>query len=169
MPTLVVPAAPSDESVVRNLAQLYAYDFAEIMGWDLPDSGRFPDGIVDGCFEGGHRNPFLLRDDGRLAGFAIVDTRSRLTGAHGVRDMAEFFVARTARRRGVGSAAALTLFERFGGTWEVRQTARNTAAVAFWRKVIDRYTSGRFDESIHDTPRWRGPVQTFVCPPAAPA
>ncbi len=166
LPTTVVPAAPADEPVLRNLAQLYAYDFAELMGWELPDGGRFPDDIVDGCFDGGHRHPFLLRAGDRLAGFAIVDTRSRLTGDDGVRDMAEFFVARTARRRGVGSAAARALFDRFGGRWEVRQTARNTAALAFWRDVIGRYTGGRFDEAIHDCPRWRGPVQTFVCPGA---
>lgn len=124
MPTTVVPAAPPDEPVLRNLAQLYAYDFAEI---------------------------------------------SRLTGDDGVRDMAEFFVARTARGRGVGARAARSLFERFGGHWEVRQTASNSAALAFWRNVIGRYTGGHFEESIHDGPRWRGPVQTFVCPSSAPA
>ena len=52
MVTTVSPASASEESVLRNLAQLYAYDFADIMGWDIPDSGRFPDAIVDGCFDG---------------------------------------------------------------------------------------------------------------------
>lgn len=162
MATTVTPATEADEPVLRNLAQLYAYDFAEIMGWDLPESGRFPDTIVDGCFDGGHRHAFLVRVDGRLAGFAIVETRSRLTGDEDVRDMAEFFVARTFRRTGVGADAARALFDRFGGRWEVRQTERNAAATAFWRAVIGRHTGGRFEESVHDGPRWRGPVQTFV-------
>lgn len=168
MPTTVTPATAAEEPVLRNLAQLYAYDFGEVMGWDIPDSGRFPDGIIDGCFDGAHRQAFLLRVDGRLAGFAIVDTRSRLTGDEGVRDMAEFFVARRYRGRGVGAEAARVLFERFGGRWEVRQTDGNGPALAFWRKVIARYTGGRFEESVHDGPRWRGPVQSFVCPPATP-
>lgn len=99
METTVRPASPSDESVLRNLAQLYAYDFAEIMGWNIPGSGRFPDAIVDGCFDGGRRHPFLLHAAGALAGFAIVDTRSRLSGDQAIRDMAEFFVARTVARR----------------------------------------------------------------------
>jgi predicted acetyltransferase len=160
----VTPATAVDEPVLRNLVQLYAYDFAEIAGWEIPDSGRFPDEIIDGCFSDACRHPFLLRIDGRLAGFAIVDTRSRLTDDPGVRDVAEFFVARPKRGRGVGAEAARILFDRFGGRWEVRQTTRNTAAIAFWRKVIERYTGGRFEESMHDGPRWRGPVQTFVCP-----
>jgi len=164
METSVSPASAADESVLRNLAQLYAYDFADIMGWDIPDTGRFPDAIVDGCFDGGHRHAFLLRAGERLAGFAIVDTRSRLSGDGDVRDMAEFFVARTVRRRGVGAAAARALFDRFGGRWEVRQTAQNTAALAFWRTVIANYTGGAFTESFHRSPAWTGPVQTFVCP-----
>lgn len=164
MVTTVSPAAASEESVLYNLAQLYAYDFADIMGLDIPDSGRFPDRMVDGCFGGGHRHPFLMRADGRLAGFAIIDTRSRLTGDDGIRDMAEFFVARPLRGRGVGAAAACALFDRFGGRWEVRQTDRNAAALAFWRSVITAYTGGAFSESFHDSPAWRGPVQTFICP-----
>jgi predicted acetyltransferase len=134
------------------------------MGWDIPDSGRFPDGIVDGCFDGGRRHPFLLRVDGRLAGFAIVDSGSRLSGDQGVFDMAEFFVARTARRRGVGAAAARALFDHFGGRWEVRQTAENLPALAFWRAVIADYTGGTFTESFIETDIWHGPVQSFVCP-----
>ena len=164
MDTTVCPASAADESVLRNLAQLYAYDFAEIMGWDIPDTGRFPDAIVDGCFDDGHRHAFFLRAGGHLAGFAIVDTRSRLSGDEDVRDMAELFVARTVRRRGVGSAAARALFDRFGGRWEVRQTASNHAALAFWRAVIADYTGGAFTESFLETDRWHGPVQTFVCP-----
>ena len=164
MATVVEMLEPADEPVLRQLAQLYAYDFAEIMGWDLPDSGRFPDDIVDGCFAREGRHGFLLRTGGRLAGFAIVDSCSRLTGEAGVHDMAEFFVARTARGRGVGADGACALFDRFGGRWEVRQTERNQAALAFWRKVIGRYTAGSFVESVLDTERWRGTVHAFTCP-----
>ena len=167
MQITVLPAAPVDEPVIRNLVQLYAYDFAEPMGWELPDSGRFPDTIVDGCFdEAQRRRPFLLRVDGRLAGFAIVDLRSHLTDDASVRDVAEFFVARNHRRRGVGDVAARALFDRFGGRWEVRQKEKNAGAIAFWRKVIGRYTNGRFAESFHDDARWCGPVQSFTCPSA---
>lgn len=164
MVTTVSPAAASDENVLRNLAQLYAYDFAAIMRWDIPDSGRFPDAIVDGCFADDRRHPFLLRSDSRLAGFAVVDTRSRLSGDHAIRDMAEFFVARPLRRRGVGAAAARALFDRFGGRWEVRQTAENAPALTFWRAVIADYTAGAFTESFLDSPAWRGPMQSFTCP-----
>ena len=164
MEIMVVEATAADELVLRNLVQFYAYDFAEIAGWEIPESGRFADAIVDGCFDGGHRHPFLVRVDGRLAGLAIVETRSQLSGEDGIRDVAELFVARRFRGRGVGDVVACALFDRFGGRWEVRQTTANVGATAFWRKVIGRYTDGRFEESIRSDDRWRGPVQTFVCP-----
>ena len=43
----------------------------------------------------------------------------------------------------------------------MREVARNTPAQAFWRKVIARYTGGRFIEVVCDDEQWRGPVQRF--------
>ena len=107
------------------------------------------------------RHPFLIRVDGKLAGFALVNARSRLTGDDGVHDLAEFFVLRRYRRRGVGERAAAWLFERFRGRWEVRQKPENLAATAFWRRVIGRHTGERFEDVLWDDERWRGPVQRF--------
>ena len=53
------------------------------------------------------------------------------------------------------------LFDRFPGRWEVRQKAENSRAIAFWRRVIDRYTGGRFEEEVLADERWHGPVQRF--------
>jgi predicted acetyltransferase len=50
-------------------------------------------------------------------------------------DVAEFFVVRSARRSGVGSAAALALFDMFPGAWEVRIRRANPAALKFWAGV----------------------------------
>jgi hypothetical protein len=41
----------------------------------------------------------------------------------------------------------------------VREKTENLAATAFWRRVIGRYTGGRFEEVVLDDERWRGPVQ----------
>ncbi len=62
--------------------------------------------------------------------------------------LAEFFVTASARRLGVGANAATLIFSRFAGRWEVIEFLRNTGAVAFWRNVIGKYTSGRFREAV---------------------
>jgi predicted acetyltransferase len=157
-------AAERERPVLAALLQLYLYDFTVFMPWDVGEGGRFGEGALDGCWADPRRHPFLFRVGGRLAGFAIVDRGSRLTGDSGVWDMGEFFVLRKYRRRGVGERAARVLFARFPGRWEVRQLAANTGATAFWRAVIGRYAGGRFEELRREEPG-RGPVQRFVSAP----
>jgi predicted acetyltransferase len=155
-------AKVEERPVLEALLQLYAYDFSEVLGIDVDGDGRFRVPSLDPYWTDPRCHPFVIRVAGQLAGFALVQERSRLTGDEAVRDMAEMFVMRRYRRHGVGERAASHLFERFGGRWEVRQKAENQAATAFWRRVIDRYTGGRFEEELVDDARWRGPVQRFV-------
>ena len=158
----VVAAERSDHGVIRNLMELYAYDFSEIEGFDVEENGRFPHYPLDAYWQDPLRQPFLIRADGRLAGFSLVHGRSRLSGAEGVWDMAEFFVLRKYRRGGVGTEAAHRIFASHPGPWEVRQRASNAGATAFWRRAIGAYTSSKFTEVVLDDERWRGPVQTFT-------
>jgi predicted acetyltransferase len=94
-------------------------------------------------------------------GFALVQPGSYLSADPSVFDMAEFFVLRRYRRKGVGECVAAWLFDRFAGTWEVREKANHTAAIAFWRRTIGRYTGDRFEDFALDDERWHGQVQRF--------
>lgn len=160
----VYEAVASDAPLLRNLGELYAYDFSEILGIELNDAGRFDPNLWGGCWKaaGGARTPYLLRVDQHLAGFAILARGSRLTEAPDVHDVAEFFVVRRYRRRGVGLRAAAELFRLRPGRWEVRERHSNVAARAFWRKAIGEYTAGVFEESLVVDEQWHGWVQRFV-------
>jgi predicted acetyltransferase len=154
-------ATHEDDPVLVRLFQLYSYDFSEILGLEIGDDGVFTAGRrPSGYWTGPRYRPFLLRAGGHLAGFAIVGAESWLTG-DALWDMDQFFVLRRHRCAGVGARAATLLFDAFPGRWEVREEAGNAAAQAFWRKVIERYTGGRFEETILDDARWHGPVQRF--------
>ena len=155
-------ASKAERPTLDNLMQLYIYDWSELRPLDVGDDGRFPDYPLDAYWQDSWRHPLLLRVDGRLAGFALVSEGSRLTGAPGVFDMAEFFVMRRFRRKRVGLAAAAAAFDRFKGPWEIRQHDENTAATAFWRSAIDRYTGGNYREVRWDDRAWTGPVQMFT-------
>ncbi len=78
--------------------------------------------------------------------------------------MAELFVMRRYRRKGVGRAAAFAAFDRFEGAWEIRQRTENVAATAFWRRAIDRYTNGKYTEHALNDSTWIGLVQRFLSP-----
>ena len=151
----IAPIGATEDDVLAALLQLYVYDFSEALALDVGDDGRFRVPPTEG------RDAFLVRVDGKLAGFALHQGKSRISGEAGVHDVAELFVLQRYRRSGVGEHAARWLFDRFPGRWEVRQRAENARAIAFWRRVIDRYTAGRFDEEVLSDERWHGPVQRF--------
>lgn len=153
-------AGPGDRARLAAMFELYVYDFSELLGLDVGDDGRFRVPPLDAYWTHPRRHAFLVRVDEKLAGFALVHEGSRLS-VDDVFDVAEFFVMRRYRRRGVGEQAARWLFDRFRGRWEVRQKKENVVATAFWRRVLGRYTGGRFDEVLLDDDRWRGPVQRF--------
>jgi predicted acetyltransferase len=148
---------PEGIPVLQNLAAFYVYDLSEFMGWDCPESGLFGARGEDEWY-GASFDHYLLRVGGRLAGFAIVERLSESDF-----DMAEFFILRKFRGQGVGRKVAESLFDRYPGRWRVRELSENTAAQAFWRRVIGAYTRGSFTESREIFSGWPEPevVQRF--------
>ena len=140
--------ARDDAAVVSNLFELYAHDMSEFVGLDVDDAGRFaiPASIASywDAAEVSRRHPFVVRADGKLAGFALVRQIAQDPPTH---DMGEFFVLRKYRRTGLGRRVACDLFDRFPGRWEVRELPANVAAQRFWRRTIEDYTRGAFTET----------------------
>lgn len=147
--------------VLRQLLQLYAHDFSEILGLEVGDDGRFAEPSLDSYWQDPRREPYFIRAGGKLAGFALVHRGSRLSSDADVWDMAEFFVLRRYRRTGVGTRAAHEVFAAHPGKWEVRQKRENVAALDFWRRAIGAYGDGKFREAELGDERWRGTVQSF--------
>ncbi|SRR5581483_2939335 len=125
----VIEAREADRSVLRHLLELYRYDFSEFDGADVDEHGEFGYRYLDNYWTEPDRHPYLIRSDGKWAGFALVRSGDP-------NDMAEFFVLRKYRRSGVGRDAAHAVLRRFPGRWTVRQLLTNTAASAFWRAAI---------------------------------
>jgi predicted acetyltransferase len=129
------PITRDQAPVLRNLFELYVHDFSEYVPIDLQPSGRFDVPVGDQWWAREDHFPFFIRASGKLGGFALVRRGSRVSAATDVMDVAEFFVLRGARRHGVGSAAAVALFDMFPGAWEIRIRRANPAALKFWVRV----------------------------------
>jgi len=145
--------------------ELYLYDFSEFDQADIGQLGLYNYPHLEKYWSEPHRHPFFIRVDEHLAGFVLV-TRYNIIGVgYDYWVMAEFFVMRKYRRHGIGQTVAHQIFDRFPGPWQVAQLQENTSAIAFWRKVIDRYTAGKYKEYILQDGRWHGPIQVFYSPP----
>jgi len=157
-----------DKQVFSNLLQLYLYDSSEYDGWDITEHGFFRYGFVDHYWTEDGRHPFFIRANGRLAGLAMVRTIEGPTPNDTYYSMAEFFVMRKYRGKGVGKQAALKLLDMFSGKWHIGQTHGNKPAQVFWNKLISDYTGGDFTEEElpdEDFPWMKGPVQKLVSKP----
>jgi predicted acetyltransferase len=160
----VLPAAAEEEPVLANLLELYAHDFSEIIDLRLRPDGRFGCPELSRYWQEEGRFPFLVRVGGFLAGFALVAKGSRVSGDPRVWDMAEFFVVRGYRKRGIGAAAAREIWRRFPGAWEVRVMEDNHPARAFWSAAAGAFTHSRAEGVITELQGKRWEVFSFVSP-----
>ncbi len=135
----VIPAAPDQEPILANLLELYAHDFSEFHNLELGPDGRFGYKHLSLYWREPGRYPFLAKVDGQLAGLVLVKRMEEGSGNEVVWDMAEFFVVRGYRRRGIGTGVAHEVWRRFPGRWQVRVMESNGAAHRFWTQAISEF------------------------------
>lgn len=151
-----------DKSVLRQLLELYAYDFSEYDDADVNEHGLYGYTYFDHYWTEPDRHPFFIKVDGKLAGFVLINEYCYVATAPGTRSIAEFFVMRKYRRRGVGKAAALMIFDQFPGEWEVIQHGGNRPSQLFWEQVIAELTGGNFRQEAAQTEWWTGQALLFA-------
>ena len=148
----VVPAAPEQEPVLANLLELYAYDFSEFRDIEIGPDGRFGYRRLPLYWSEAGRHPFLVKVNEKLAGLILVKRGSEISGDANPWDMAEFFILRGYRKRGIGTEAAHQVWKQFTGPWEVRVMESNSQALRFWENAISKFTG----ETIRPTRLERG-------------
>jgi predicted acetyltransferase len=130
----------------------------------LDDLAPLNTGLFPTLGEVGHREPdqltrwfadpaaqlLLVLNEQKPAGFAMVTPGGPVSQGAVRTDyrMAEFFITRPQRRRGVGRQAVRLILDRFAGSWEIIEYLRNPGAVSFWRKVVANYTGGNYEERV---------------------
>ena len=67
-----------------------------------------------------------------MAGFALVIEECPVTARRACFFMAEFFVLKAYRRRGVGRRAADTIISSHPGLWHIGVIEKNAGAFRFW-------------------------------------
>lgn len=134
----LVPAGEGDKEVFKNLLSLYMHDLSEYTGnLETADSGRFEYQGIELYWQQEELIPLLVHYNGRLVGF-ILFHRPPYTPQDTDYNVHEFFILRSYRGRGIGSAAIEKLFELHPGRYYVVQLNRNVPAIAFWHALYAR-------------------------------
>ena len=130
--TTIIPARDDQKPLIANLIQLYLYDMTESMPFPIGADGRFEYDFFDRFW----RFPYLVYSGGDIAGFALVIDECPLTAREPCWFMAEFFVLKAYRRKGVGRAALAGILGRHPSDWHVAVPLANAPALAFWGRVL---------------------------------
>ena len=163
-------ALPQEQRLIEGLLQFYFYDFSEME----PEGSENMDFDSEGGFYGvspdlhdfwrvAGRVPLIIRRAGKPVGFALLNQFSHRDDGFVERNMAEFFVARKFRRRGLAGEALRQILKAYPGRWEVAVVARNAGALAFWPRAIAAAPNVS-DLVRHegDGEHWRGPIWSFL-------
>ena len=132
----------AQKPVLRQLLEFYCYDFSEFIYLELDEEGYFNYPYLDHYWIEEDRHPFFILRDNVIVGFVLVNRHGFIQKKEEGYTMAEFFVMRGHRRRGIGIQAAHLAFDLFPGKWEVAQQLSNQASVHFWDDCISTYLNG---------------------------
>ncbi|MDF1729579.1 MAG: hypothetical protein P1U53_17705 [Sulfitobacter sp.] len=150
----------SDAHVLRNLFPLYLHDISE-----FESIGANSQGVI-GCDDDEvptHQRPvaawwqnpeflfpYLILVDGKPAGFSLVYCGPYLPEeltAQGIEFVIYgFFVLHAHRGTGVAERAAKLSLDRHRGPWEIVTYPDSLRNVAFWKRMLNAYTSGQFTQ-----------------------
>ncbi len=141
-------ATLKEKDIIYNLMQLYTYELSlyedETAKFIMLDTGLFTiNKYVQLYFEEDNRYPFILKYNGKLAGFVLVRFNEEK-----MYEIAEFFVLNKYRKLGLGTLMANKMFKKFKGKWEIRTLLKNKRAQDFWRKTISDFSKGNYTEKF---------------------
>ena len=157
----LIEVKESEKSVLRQLLELYSYDFSEFDDADVNDYGYFGYTYLDYYWTEDTRHPFFIRVNGTLAGFVLISDYTYKINLGDAKSVSEFFVMRKYRRKGIGKIVAFQVFDKFPGKWEVIQHGDNRPSKIFWEDIIGEYSDGNYCKEKVKTEDWEGQALIF--------
>ncbi|HTT07066.1 MAG TPA: GNAT family N-acetyltransferase [Steroidobacteraceae bacterium] len=137
-----------DRAWIRGVYRDYLFDLAPAATGLFPllsDAGQRETEQADRLFADAQVRVLAICYAHEPVGFARISMRGQSPPEF---SMADFFIARAWRRRGIGAEAVRLILDRFEGAWLITEHLRNDPAVQFWRQVVGGYTAGKYQERI---------------------
>lgn len=144
----LIPANLTDYPIIQNMGRFYVYDMSEHLGfepgWKIPANGLYECIDFKKYWSDPNAFPYLIHYEKELAGFAIIDKKG--SDKHIEFNMAQFFILRKFKNKGVGKYVAFHCFDHYPGIWEVMVLPGNSGAYQFWKTIISEYTKNNYQE-----------------------
>jgi predicted acetyltransferase len=128
----IVRIGANERPIIENLLQLYLHDMTAELPFSIGEDGHYEYDYLDRFW----RYPYLIRVGSEIAGFALIIDECPISGASPCFFVAEYFILRAYRGRGVGRSAFEQLLAEHAGRWHLGVIRRNASASAFWSCVM---------------------------------
>jgi predicted acetyltransferase len=151
MDVLLRSAKLHEKNLVEDLMQAYLKEFSAFTEVERNADGTFRYPYLEFYWQDPARVPFLFRVGTDIVGFALVRNEMEPVSGQPLSHIAEFYIAPSLRRSGLGKAAVIRLLDMFPGNWVVEVLKSNSNGYAFWHPVISDYTRGMFEKTSHVT------------------
>jgi predicted acetyltransferase len=135
----VSPAKADEAQLVARLLQLCLHDLSEWKSQPIGPDGHFIYPWLALYWTSPRRHPYLFRTASGIKGFALVRQKENDEAFDWDFSLAEFFVLRGERQKGLGLAAAKNVINQHPGYVEIAYDRRNLAAKKFWHRVSAGY------------------------------
>jgi|GEM_PF-1762011 len=135
MPLEICAHSDQDKQVIWNLFQFYCYDTSNYDGYDVESNGLYS--LSESYFSQYWTEPVwrahLLRVDGAIAGFALIEPSDAVSGAM---EFADLFIMSRFRRRGIAKEVVLHFMNQRAVPWTVVVYDDAEDAKAFWSAMF---------------------------------
>lgn len=145
----LIKASAEHHFLLDNLMQFYIYDFSEWLNLDVMRNGSFEKyKEAETYWQERNKSIYLVEKENQYAGFVLVKTIAEKNKQYF--SIAEFFILKKYRKKGLGKQVAFQVFDLYKGSWQVFQLNQNVPAQIFWHKVVSEYTGGSFKGYFKD-------------------
>jgi predicted acetyltransferase len=135
----LIHASLEQAPIIAQLYELYTYEMTDLADFDINDNGYFGYDELPLYWKDPNRHPYLVLINKKLAGFVLIQKGSPVDIDPDIWDIAEFFIMRRFRKKGIGQFVAHQIWKKFTGRWQVRVWDNNKTAHAFWDAVIGNF------------------------------
>jgi predicted acetyltransferase len=134
-----------EKEILRNLTELYEYEFSKEQDSDVNDFGLYGYKEIDHYWTDENKYPYFIKVNDKLAGFVLIDDYRYIKTIDAQYCIAEFFVMNKYKKLGVGKYAIKIVLDKYKGKWQLGYQSKNEGGKRFWNKVINEYTNGNYE------------------------
>ncbi|MDQ0232608.1 GNAT family N-acetyltransferase [Metabacillus malikii] len=132
----VIQISIEDKHILKNLYPLYLHDLSQYTVEDIDNNGQYDIDFLDDFWEKEGLIPYLIKAEGSIVGFILVQTGAYAPPTGEDFYVSEFFILRKYRRKGIGKKVIKEFFNLFSGTYLLGQLPNNIPAIQFWKSVF---------------------------------